>query len=468
MVIFWIVRVYWTCDFPSQFLTGYNTKMGSIEFRPLKVGRRYLRTWMIFDLTLLLVDWTESLANMKAVRMGKTVKIMRLVRMVRLFRMKKIQEMMKQACLGVNSEEVMILFGIFSYICVVVTVIHVVGCIFYGIGDGEDGRIGWRQHYEIEKFDILSQYSVAMHWSMTQIIGSSWIAPQNTREHFFAVAVLLSSFVLSAAVVSSITSSMTRLHIIRAEESTMISMLNQYLRDNNISRQVAARVQRNAMYSLDQHKNNVPEANIVMLKYVSSPLRVELHYEIYKPTLVTYPFFNIYNERNKPGMKRVCHTALTILSLSPGDMLFTEGEVPPTPQMYFVLKGTMKYYQRGCLPVEVNVNQWASESVLWTPWMHVGRLRAKTEVNILVVDAEQFQNIAYQFQDAEFRSKKFGIAFVAALNKSDKSCLTDLSLTEFSVQDIVDGIWEVRRQQGSVKSMAGKKLMRKGSSKFFF
>eukprot|EP00747_Dinoflagellata_sp_TGD_P084766 gnl/TRDRNA2_/TRDRNA2_162643_c1_seq6.p1 gnl/TRDRNA2_/TRDRNA2_162643_c1~~gnl/TRDRNA2_/TRDRNA2_162643_c1_seq6.p1 ORF type:complete len:928 (-),score=151.34 gnl/TRDRNA2_/TRDRNA2_162643_c1_seq6:128-2911(-) len=446
----WAVRIYWTMDFPSQFITGYVTKLAAVELRPILVAKMYMKTWMAFDATVLCIDWAETgFSNVGAARMGKTVKVIRLFRMLRLIRAKKVQDLIKQWS-GVRSEEVVIIAGIFSYLSLVVIAVHFLACCWYGIGGDYPG---WRRVEQVDDESLMFKYSTSLHWSMTQIIGNSKIDPHNSTEMLFNIAVLLFTFVMSSMVISAITSSMTRLHIIYAEQSTMVSMLNQYLRDNHISRGVSLRVQRNALYTLESHKRNVPEKNIVLLNYVSEPLRVELHYEIYKPALEHHPFFHKYDQHNTVGMKHVCHTALSLLSLSSGDVLFSDGEVPPVPQMYFVTNGRLRYLQTGGqAPKDVTVNQWAGEGLLWTPWMHCGLLRAKTECSLIVLDALQFQTIAYQFQDADFSSRKFAILFVDALNSSDKAKLTDLGDLEFSTQDIADTVWGKRRHDSQESS----------------
>merc|ERR1719218_233346 len=109
---------------------------------------------------------------------------------------------------------------------------------------------------------------------MTQFCGSSDIYPHNTSERAFAVCVLLFGFLVSAYVVSSITSSMTRLQIVTAHQATQVDLLKRYLSDNGISAKVALRVQRNALFAMEEVKKHTPESSIELLELVSAPLRV--------------------------------------------------------------------------------------------------------------------------------------------------------------------------------------------------
>lgn len=55
----WIVRFYWTLDFPLSFITGYTRPEGRVEMRNLQILLRYISTWMFFDMIILSFDWME-------------------------------------------------------------------------------------------------------------------------------------------------------------------------------------------------------------------------------------------------------------------------------------------------------------------------------------------------------------------------------------------------------------------------
>lgn len=77
------------------------------------------------------------------------------------------------------------------------------------------------------------------------------IQPESSMERAFAVSVLICSFVMSAAFVSRITASMTRLQIISGSNHHQLAVLRQYLRNNNLSMKLTARVMRSAQHALD-------------------------------------------------------------------------------------------------------------------------------------------------------------------------------------------------------------------------
>lgn len=307
-------------------------------------------------------------------------------------------------------------------------------------------------------------YVTTFSWSLSALTFGGSSIGVNLGERCFAVGTAFLGFLVSVTVVSSITSSMTRLQIIQATQSSQVSMLNQYLFDHGISTKVALRVQRNAMYALAQQKKNTPESSIELLAVVSEPLRIELHYEIHMPVVCQHPFFKCYNEVNSAAMRRLCHVAVSTLDLSRGDVLFNNGEVPQESCMYFNIHGKMKYSREGwdgpSATVTLSHGDWACEACPWTPWVHYGMMRAKAESKLLLLDSERFQETAAQFQKREFYPRKFAQDFVAALNKADPDTLTDLYDPNLGVEEICENVFELRAKRLLLKRVGSKHFKR--------
>lgn len=436
----WVVRIYWTMDFPSCFVTGYAKPDGDPEMRPSFVARRYMLTWGVFDLSILWIDWMEhavrgvdSLGAMRVAKISKIVRLLRMLRVLRLLQKVKVQDWMPELMSSgsfanyFQSEGIVIVLGIIRSVVFVALLAHLIACCWYGIGSLEDGlENSWLHIHDVADASLGYRYATSYHWSLTQFTGSTDIQPHNLRERVYAVVVLLFAFVIAASVVSSITSSLTRLQIVTARQSTQLSMLKQFLYDNNISTKVALRVQRNALYAIQQEKKNIPEANIELLEHISEPLRVELHYEINAPILTQHPFFRGYDAVQTEAMRRICHTAVTRVSLSRGDLVFCPGEVPTQPVMYFVLNGHLSYIQDGVRAETVRPPSWVCEAFLWTPWVHCGTLKAKEYCCLCMLNAREFQAIATQFQTEENHARNYATEFVAHLNELPAAGLSDI------------------------------------------
>merc|ERR1719223_1005887 len=102
---------------------------------------------------------------------------------------------------------------------------------------------------------------------------------------------------------------MTRLQLIYREQSSNLAQLRKYLRDQSISNKLSMRVQRNAQHTMEERKRNVPEADVELLNCISTPLKVELHFEVYARQMLEHHFFQCFWHFNAAGMRKLCHRA---------------------------------------------------------------------------------------------------------------------------------------------------------------
>lgn len=239
--------------------------------------------------------------------------------------------------------------------------------------------------------------------------------PANIAETVFTVFCLFLAFMLAASIEAFITTHMTRLQLLSSQQSTQLAKLKRYLVDHGISRTLALRVQRNAQHALMMHERNMSETSVEVLKLVSEPLRVELHFEVHSVTLMLHPFFMKYNDVNPMGLRRVCHTAVLCLSLSSGDVLFSDHE-DSRRRTLFLIHGRLMYEQENSEPCFVVSDQWLCEAPLWTTWFHCGNCRAFAESQLLSLDTTTFQTICSTFPSEQ--PVAYGTLFVEWLNST--------------------------------------------------
>lgn len=239
------------------------------------------------------------------------------------------------------------------------------------------------------------------------------------------VVVLILTLLLSAWIVSSITTAMTRLSILASQRSSQFSALRRYLSDNGISPQLSQKVQRNAQYAVSEQNRHAPESSIELLALISDPLRCELHYEVHAHVLLVHPFFRAYKDVNPTGTRKICHQAVTPHNFTSGDIVFAEGETPAVPKLYLVARGKLLYVQDDAKRQHtVTAGHWLSEGVLWTDWRHQGTLCALTECRLLSVDAQKFHSILSKFPSINIR--QYAVEFCKSLSASYQEDLTDV------------------------------------------
>lgn len=425
IVLTWLGRVFWTCDICVSFLIGFVSTQGMVEMRPLRVARQYARTRLLFDLLIVVCDWSELVvtrdAGWRFLAMLRAIRLARLARLVR--NQKKVFEF------TIRSEWLMLLASLQAYLLLLLCLIHVMTCVWYGVQASTTSDMS--DYAGTDRAPLAGtmpeRYLFCFHVMLGLFLADEGVSmPRNLLERAVTVVVLFTAFVANAWFVGSLTTAMTRLQIIASQRSAQFAALSNFLADYGISRELAMRVQRNARHALDEQKRNTPESSVALLSLISDRLRAEIHYEVHSKDLCVHPFFQLYNDASPLCLRLVCHSAISGLFLSRGDVLFSEFEVPPIPQMFILLSGKLSYAQ--CLGgiSEVGPKSWISEALLWTTWVHRGLAQATAECRLQVLNAPRFADIVGMYRSPKRYAFKYAGRFVQMLNRAEESELTDL------------------------------------------
>jgi len=435
----WVTRFFWTFDMPMSFLSGCVTHDGAIEMRPPKLAKRYLKSWFALDCLVVGIDWLEILAAAVAeglgfARMSKVTRIFRILRMIRLLRLARMKEVFALLMERFDNEKTVILVDVTKLVLMMAAVGHMLGCTWYLVGTfgDSDSEKNWLAYYGYREETLEMRYVMSLRWAMSQFGGGmDEVTPKSFAENIFASLVYVMSFWSGAVFLSILTSSMTQLYLLGSQNAQHLTTLRRYLSQHKISKTLALRVSRNAQHAMLEAQKHLPEAKVQLMGLVSEPLRVEMHSEMYSPVLSVHPFFVKYMEHAPPVMRKVCHSAMSLISVSEGDVIFNFGETPTKPKMLLVNKGTLSYvtpadHDEG---TELKAHHWISEATLWTRWVHRGTLSAVQDSRLYALDAKEFQQIVIQFQHSGFNPRDYATSFVADLNEADEP-ITDLPTTQ--------------------------------------
>jgi len=430
--------VFWSVDLPFSAVTGYLTGEGATELRATKALRHYVCTWFPLDFGLVLMDWGELIfgdaTGANAARMGKTIKTVRMLRMMRLCRlarMKTLPEMVRTFIERFQSELAHIIAGLVKMIVMIIWFHHVTACVwlYLAMSRSERSDRNWLDKYGLSREGFYYQYCTSFHWSLTQFAGSMEVTPTNSTERLFAVCSLLVAFTVAAWVVSTLTTSMTRLEIAAGEEGKKLTDLTDWLIDNQISSALMARVRRNFRFAMLEERRGRP--NVEMLRMLSKPLQAELSFEVHMKTLGVHPFLRTYAVSFESVAQQVCFRAVGLLQAVEGDQLFLEGQAPLEPKVYFVTSGALAYAQTAddghVTTEEVHCEEWVSEPALWTQWVHQGLLGARAVSAVLQLDCLEFQGIASSAAGLA-TALAYGREFVRQLNRGRLTDLRDLDM----------------------------------------
>jgi hypothetical protein len=353
-IMSWTTRLYWTVDVLVSLRSSYYLPNGDVVSDFTKIATRYMSKWMLPDLLLLTLDYTLEMMRLSETNMGsygrltRSLRILRLLRLVRVIRAPKLLRRLLDA---IRSEKVILFLSIAKSMACILSIIHLLACMWYGLGTLDNG---WVERSDM--FDVRPsvRYTTAFLWSLSQFTGSTDLYPSTLVERSFGIFAQTFAFIAATVFVSDLTSSMTRRHIISGRQSTQLSVLRKYMTDQQISHRLMHRIVMNASYMLAERRKTMPEHEIELLSLVSQPLIEELRYECYSSTFTTHPLFNAIFSDNPVVARKLCSMAVSVVSFCEGDLLFSPGEVPLTNRLYFVLRGELTYALPEVKPMDVD------------------------------------------------------------------------------------------------------------------
>mmetsp|Transcript_54408 Transcript_54408/g.165298 ORF Transcript_54408/g.165298 Transcript_54408/m.165298 type:complete len:889 (-) Transcript_54408:98-2764(-) len=420
----WFGRVYWLVNIAVSFCTGYIDNMGGLVMNRNRIAKRYSMTWLPLDVLIVLSDWIEASLgtdegqSLDYVRIGMVLRSLRMVRTVRLLRAARTPLVSSNSDEQMRSEELQLVAQVCKLMAGILVLAHFIACLWFAVGT-VDPLAGWVRVLEnFAEGPFEDRYLTSLLWSMAMLVGevTGTTSEKTNLEKIFTVAVLFGGFMISSTLLGSLTTAMTRLQIISSKQSQEMSTLRKYLVMKNISRPLAVRIQRNAQHALKEQKLNMPESDVSLLKLISLPLMMEIHYETFFPTLSNHPYFRCLHDNDPAGIRKICHQCVGQQQLSAGDVLFAAHECPIKPALYFVLQGDVHYLQDATdTSFLVSTTEWLCEPVLWTTWRHRGTLRASTEARLVNVDATEFRNVFAHAVDIHVAC--YAAAYVQIMNE---------------------------------------------------
>jgi len=391
---------------------------GTVEMRITKIARKYLRTWFIFDLIIVGIDWglqiwtlllyntdTGADAGVAFFRMAKTIRLLRFLRLLRLLKARgRINDLVEQ----IQSEASLILIGILKMLIFIVLVNHLVACVWYAIGNMDQTRQDrWIVEFKVDVKNLLYRYSTALHWSITQFTPASMeVVPQNEYERLFTVCMILSGLLIFSSFVSAITNAMNRLRNLNSWRNEQESLLRRYLRENLVTPSLTARIHNCLNKAMQQSRRRVHEDEINILQLLPLSLKFELSNEIYAPALGKHPFFTFCHSCLPSESRKIYSTAVSQKSLVISQELITTGEAGK--HMYFLVSGTLVYSRDDDEQSAVTTQQpWLVEAALWLKWQHVGTASSSSQSELVSVDALKVQDILKEEATVRTYAKKF-------------------------------------------------------------
>eukprot|EP00929_Paragymnodinium_shiwhaense_P027581 TRINITY_DN16165_c0_g1_i1.p1 TRINITY_DN16165_c0_g1~~TRINITY_DN16165_c0_g1_i1.p1 ORF type:complete len:842 (+),score=201.85 TRINITY_DN16165_c0_g1_i1:70-2595(+) len=424
----WTLRIFWSLDMVMSCRTGVVRIDGSIEWDVRLIVMHYLRTWFPLDCVIVGCDWVEAISKAVGAQFPLNgIRMFRIFRTARLLRLLRVRTFIMQILERVQMESLAAGSALISQLLFVVAASHAMACGWWAIGTLNAPEETWIAHYAYNQEDVWSQYLISFHWSVTLFAGGSEeVTPKCTMERVYAIIMWLFAFLVAKLIVSVLTSSLTQLYIISSNKSRHMANLRSFLKQNGVSSNLVLRIQRSAQHAISVEFS--PDA-VELLHVISEPMRAEMNYEIYWPTFEKHCFFSACKQTQPQVVRRLCHSATSMLLLSEGDVVFDRWEAPAEPKFYMIVRGTLHYQLNDFEdPVIVEKGTGIAEANLWAEWRHRGNLTIVTDAKIAVMDARKFQEIVSKSIRAKevslFDPRQYALDFVSTLNEVEE--LSDL------------------------------------------
>jgi len=433
-VMQWSTVIFWSVDLVLTFFVGFFDEDGFLVLSRKKIAMHYFKTWLVPDVVVVTIDWlmiisgTSTIQVVGILRMGKLFRYIRVLRILRILRLRKLREAVKSIDEFVNSQYFTVVKSIVLNMLGIMLISHFIGCLWYLIGTQSIPGYGtWVLADGYDKRNWLYNYLTALHWSLTQFTpGSMSVQPHNIPERTYAIIVLVFGMIIFSSIVSSITAATNSLKQMNARYQRQIWQLRKFLKDENISAAVASRVTRYSDTVIQPKQNKVSLKDVELISMLPRSLYMDLMLNIYDDYLQEHALFRALIERSRTLMQKVCCKAMTKVDLSIGDELFGPGETANF--MYFIARGkflyTLEYLEKN---IEVEPSRWCCEAVLWTPWIHRGRMKALIDSELIALNCHDFLEIVKSYRQHLSLPQMYGKAFVKQMNDiAGRSCSGDL------------------------------------------
>lgn len=498
-----IAAVFWTIDIIVSFITGYYTSEGFLELRLRHIVPRYLRTWFILDVSLILLDWLTVflgiLTDFGFLRSGKI--IARFLRICRLVRFRKFNHFIKKVLERIPSEYTQTFWEVCQVMVLIIILNHYIACGWYGLTRLAGVETTWldriHEDYRNENPDsIWYLYTTSLHWSLTQFTPASMeVVPQNTTERCYNLLIIIIGVVAFSSLISSITGAMTYMRIINQETTKMNAALQEFFIENDITQDLASRIWHCRPHEIRRAEKMRLMTDLSVFNTLPDNLRHDLLCELYVPKVSLHPMFFKLNYVDADALGAICAFGIEYTDFADVQEQYQRGKT--MLHMFFVLEGVLEYSISSIASVQEKVvtdtkqlsssmssiaqtntvqsNQWACEVALWLARVKFrGGFHAKgSNPQLLQVSAKGFKEVAAQNPVAlVFLSKyaqKFCQAFITSRRMQHEVMLNDDSKKEVLQQICRKAFHEVRQdivRHGLVKSKKSFKFLPGNTSRF--
>ncbi|CAJ1383465.1 unnamed protein product [Effrenium voratum] len=419
-----LCSIYWTLDIVACMSTAIYINGKLVRDRSM-ILQQYARTWMSFDIFLVLTDWittaignsaAESLSLARTLRSGRVVRMLRFARLFRVIKLKRLVDDVRHRA---STEFAIFVINVTQLFVSTALLTHVLACLWYMLGSTSDE--GWVYTEGLAGTDLGTTYVMSMQWSLSRLHPISLRDNMKLKlpeERMFSLLASFGSLLFSSLFISYVTNTMARLARMWKERSLKLTAIGEYAVNHRIKTALTVRLKKYVERE-EERKRFTANLEVLQTALPAELLRI-LFSAARSPTLMHHGFFMQMKRQHPHVIVDICVDAVSEMHLLAGDTVFEPGR--QGFRMYLCDAGKLAYSmdndmvheagtlhlhaeKRGCCPrsqvtptdfpgkdmVELPVGCFLSEAALWTSsWLHAGHLSAVTDSQVFAIKAEEF------------------------------------------------------------------------------
>jgi len=307
-IVDYFVDVLFLTDFAMNFISAYYDEEGHFVKEPKILALNYLKSWFILDLIAVFpLDVIENVVidndqSSSKVRYNFFLRLIRIPRLYRLVKIVKLNSLFKfirgnkaLEWLELNS----ILMKLASFFIVVVTVVHIMACLWYFVArlDNNDPET-WIARNGLENSPNASVYLASLYYVISTLatVGYGDIYSETIPEKILTILWMILGVGFYSFTVGMIASIFSSRENRESSLKRKISIANEFAKEIKAPKSLKARIRKILEYN--SLRNCFSWAN---KKDIFSEIPISLRYEIimamHGGILGTIPFFREHSDK---------------------------------------------------------------------------------------------------------------------------------------------------------------------------
>lgn len=412
LIVFWITFFFWLLDMPVTLNTAVY-KNGEIRKTRYIVLFTYLRTWFLFDVSLISLDVMTifTLSRDNSFSAIRSFRILRGLRLLRLLKMSKFNMLLQEVAASTGRQWLILVMAIANTSGLILVVAHLLTCFWYWIGRSteEQGRRSWIAESFALEVPGWIQYLHSLRFILNNP-SPPQIAPESGTERLVDVITYVFCLLVLGSAISKISGTMAELRAMNEEHSRQRREIRIYLTNQKASFELVSRIMKFVDYKLEKMAMTNFDASLI-----STTLQTELYVGQRNKFLNPLPIFTMTAEAFPEVFAGAC-AALRKEIYETGEVIFAPGGF--SVALHITTTGQYRFQDYDTTQSTVEGIQWFEELSLYAEQLlHRTNLCAKTFAELFTLAGTDLAECIRKSPGCTRMFCEYAKEFVAAMQK---------------------------------------------------